>query len=231
MKAIINIFSDFLNLIYPNICICCDEKLVNSEKILCSHCLADIPKTNFNDIRQNILAEMFWGRIQIEGATSLLYFRAESRYRKVLHKLKYEGQQDIGTQLGILLGNELVKTEMNTIDYLIPVPLHPKRLRRRGFNQSEIIANGVSKVLDKPVINNVVKRKSYNLSQTEKGRYDRWLNVEGIFDVLAPNFLDNKRILIIDDIITTGSTIEACVDAINKASDCKIYICSVAFTN
>jgi len=230
MVAMLKIINDFFNLIYPNICVICDEKLVTGEQMFCTNCLSDIPKTNFDDIRNNPVAELFWGRAKLEGAISLFYFNSGSKYRKLLHKLKYSGQKDIGIKLGRMLGDCISKTPLSLVDVILPVPLHPKRLRTRGYNQSEYIADGIAQVIDKPVLNEIMERKIFNVSQTGKGRLDRWTNVEGIFNVKNPYVLIKKHVLLVDDIVTTGSTLEACAISLLNAADCTVSVSTLAVT-
>ena len=231
LKFISDIFSDLINLIYPDVCIVCEDKLVKNERLFCTLCLADIPRTNFHLYVDNPVSRIFWGRCKIESATSFFYFKKGSKYRSLLHKLKYKGRNDIGIELGKMFGNDLINSLYNNIDVIIPVPLHPAKLKIRGYNQSEQIANGIGKRMNVPVINNALKRVVNTNTQTKQARFDRWLNVEDIFKYNISSNLLNKNILLVDDIITTGSTVEACVNAIHKEIECKIFAVSLAFTS
>ena len=230
MKAILNIFSDFLNLIYPNCCIACDEKLISGEKRICTGCLADMPKTRFDDFTDNEVARLFWGKVKVEAAIGLFHFFKGSKYRSMMHKLKYKGEKEIGIDLGRMIGFEMKDSVFENVDMIVPVPLHSKRLRMRGYNQSEFIANGIGQILEKPVYPNLLKRNVYNISQTGKGRTDRWQNVKGIFELTDADFISGKNVLIVDDIITTGSTLEACILTMEKKVKCNIYIGAVAIS-
>ena len=226
----IRIFNDFLNLIYPNVCIICDEKLVFGEKQFCARCLSDFPKTGINNLKDNPVARVFWGRVDVTGAYSLLYFFKGSKYQALLHKIKYKGETELGITMGRMIGSELLKLKAGHIDYIIPVPLHKRRLRSRGYNQSELIAKGVAEEMKLVVINDGLIRQIFNPSQTRKGRLERWENVDGIFIANHCNMLNERHILLIDDVITTGATLEACITALYKEINCKISVCSLAYT-
>lgn len=148
--------------------------------------------------------------------------------QNIIYHLKYKGKKEIGMQVGMLFGHKLKSTEFNTIDAIIPVPLHKSRLRERGYNQSELIAHGISKIINKPIITESIKRVLPNKTQTKRGRYDRWINAEGIFECIEPDLLKNKHLLIVDDIITTGSTLESLVQEINNKTDAKFSIAVLA---
>jgi ComF family protein len=222
--------SDFINLVYPQTCAVCDEKLVLGEKLLCAACLSDTPKTNYTDGIDNPVAQMFWGRVELNKAAALFYFSKGSKYRKLLHKLKYKGQKDIGVALGRMLGQYLIELGFGPLDGIVPVPLHARRLRIRGYNQSACIADGLSGTMGVAVLNDAVERRLYNISQTDKGRLARWENVKGIFEVVNEEKLKNKHILLVDDVITTGATVEACATALKSVPGCEVSVCSLAFT-
>jgi ComF family protein len=187
-----------------------------------------MPLTNFWQQKDNPVEQLFWGKIKIEHAASLFYFEKDSRYQNILHQLKYKGKQNIGIQLGRIFGYHLCNSNFKTIDAIIPVPLHKKRLRKRGYNQSDMIGIGLSKSMNKPLLNNCVSRVIHTSSQTKKNRYSRWLNVEGIFKIDDPIKLEGKHILVVDDVVTTGSTIESLVMELLKIKKVKISIVTLA---
>ena len=226
----IRIFSDFLNLIYPNVCNICDEKLVLGEKQFCAGCLTDFPKTGINDLKDNPVARIFWGRVNISGAYSLFYFIKGSKYQTLLHKIKYKGEKELGIAMGRMIGTELFKLMTGHIDYIVPVPLHKRRLRARGYNQSELIAKGIAEAMKLEILSDGLIRQIFNPSQTKRGRIERWENVEGIFRANHCEKLRDKHILLVDDVITTGATFEACITALNNDSNCKISVASLAYT-
>lgn len=225
MKAI----NDFIRLIFPVTCAACGEVLVNNERIICMSCNYTLPRTNFHYDQNNPVARIFWGRIRIENATALYYFNKGSRFRHLIHELKYNGRKDIGIELGRIFGYELkVVEEFHKLDLVIPVPLHRKKQKRRGFNQSEYIARGISEALCKPLDVISFIRSVHSSTQTRKSRYDRWLNVEGIFKVTNQQVFNGKHILIVDDVITTGATLEACATEILKVEGTKVSVVALA---
>ena len=190
--------------------------------------MIDLPRTNFHNDDNNETAKIFWGRAQIENASSYLHFTKGGIVQRLLHKLKYKGEIEIGTFLGNLIGNELIQTRFSDVDIIVPIPLHSKKLAKRGYNQSEIIANGISAVLNKPINSKSLVRISEKTSQTNKHRYERWLNVKEIFKVKDKKTLNNMHILLVDDVVTTGATLEACVEALQQCDNIKISIITVA---
>jgi len=205
---------------------------MNQEKYICLKCLFDLPRTNFHSIHGNKVEQQLWGKVQIEHATSYFYFRKGSRYQKLIHYLKYKGLKELGEEVGKHFGFDLCESpDFSEIDVIIPVPLHPRKFRKRGYNQSEWIAKGLGFALNKPVDSNNLVRKVHTSTQTQKSRFDRWKNVEGIFEVQQPEMLHNKHVLLVDDVMTTGSTIEACSVALLKVSGLKISVATLAYAD
>jgi ComF family protein len=223
-----HIFEDFAELFYPRLCITCDRKLMIQEKFICLHCIQDLPRTHFHSDPENKIAQLFWGRASVVYATSWLFFRKGSRYQKLVHYLKYKGMKEIGEEMGKLFGAELINTPFQEIDVLIPVPLHPRKLKQRGYNQSEWIAKGIALTLNKPLMVNNLTRDIFTNTQTRKNRFERWQNVEGIFSVNNPSEIVQKHILVVDDVITTGSTLEAAVVTLLQAGAAKVSIATLA---
>jgi len=223
----------FLFLLYPDTCINCKKVLNQYENYLCRKCINKLPLTRFELRKDNPVAQTFWGRIPINFATSVYHYRKGETLQKLISRLKYQNTPKIGIALGQLAGKVLIKTQIQPeINYLIPVPLHPKRKHQRGYNQCEMIANGISTILNIPVETTLLKRHILNPSQTKKGRYERWENVEGIFKVSGNSKpLYNKHILIIDDIITTGATLEACCSALTKIPGVTISVLTIGYAN
>jgi ComF family protein len=220
--SIKDLFLDFIHLIYPNNCLLCGKSLVKTESHLCLYCQFSLPKTNYHLQQNNPVEKRFWGKVTIEHATSLFYFQKGSSVQQLLHELKYRGNKEIGEMLGSHLGLELLQsTFYKDIDVIVPVPLHKNRYRKRGYNQSECIANGISSVLKKPVDTTTLIRTVETATQTKKGVFERWENMNGIFALADNQTFNNKHILLVDDVLTTGSTLEACartiVDGQNKA--------------
>lgn len=225
---ILNIATHTFRLFYPKICAACTEPLVRNENILCTKCRYELPRTHFHKDPENEVAQIFWGRIPVESATAYFYFQKGGRVQKLIHKLKYKGEKEIGIELGKMIGFDLINTSFNMIDEVMPVPLHINKLRKRGYNQSELIAYGIAESMQKPMNPKALYRCKANPTQTRKSRYDRWTNVEGIFEVKNTSLLEGKHILLIDDIVTTGATLEACASALLKIQDVKVSIAVVA---
>jgi ComF family protein len=223
-----NIFEDFAGLFYPPLCITCNRKLVTQEKFICLHCLHDLPRTQFHSDPDNKIAQLFWGRARVDNATAWLYFRKGSRYQKLVHYLKYKGLKEIGEEMGKLFGRELINTPFQEIDVVVPVPLHPRKLKQRGYNQSEWISKGIAFSLNKPLKVNNLTRNIFTNTQTRKNRFERWQNVEGIFSVCDLSQIAQKHILVVDDVVTTGSTLEAAVVALLQAGAAKVSIATLA---
>jgi len=224
-------FQDLINLFYPNICQICDTELHKNQNIICTNCVNELPVTNFHLDNENPVKKVFYGRLPIENATSLLIFKKKGIVQKLIHRLKYRGHQEIGTYLGTWLGAELAKTDSyKDIDLVIPVPLHKKKLRSRGFNQVEGFGKEIAAVLNIQYADDVLLKTSFSSTQTLKTRIARWGNIEESFVLVNSEKIKNKHILLIDDLITTGATLEACADAILEAENVKISIATMAFT-
>lgn len=224
-------FSDLLDIIFPNVCVICGALLADGELSFCTKCNYSLPKARFKCLDDNPVARLFWGRSEIEYATSYLSFSKGSKSRKLIHNLKYKNKPDVGLDLGRMFGKELQSTAISEINMIIPVPLHLKKKRQRGYNQSEIIARGIGEGLCKPCCNNVLSKKKHTETQTRRSRYDRWLNVETIFEVNDPLPVWNSHVLLVDDVVTTGSTLEACCNILKHAAPVKISIASLAYAH
>jgi len=222
-------FQGFVSIFYPRTCAACGNVLFHNENVLCLNCLADLPRTGFHHITDNDVARIFWGRIPIAHATSFIYFTRDSRYRQILHELKYNGQKNVGIELGRMFGLELRDTPFAYTDLILPVPLHPSKLRQRGYNQSEMIASGIAGVLNVPVETGLILRSTATPTQTKRSRYERWENVRDSFEITEAGRLKEKHVLLVDDVITTGATIESCASAlIGKAEGITVSIASLA---
>lgn len=231
-KFLRNVLRDFISLIYPNLCLGCGKLLVKGENLICFDCLVRMPRTNFHKVENNKVEMIFWGRVKIEKAASYFIYQKGSIWQKVLHKFKYKGFKDAGFELGKNYGYELKDADyFGNVDYIVPVPLHPKKERKRGYNQSLSIAEGLSYSLGIPVESKNLFRIKYTNTQTKKGRYERWENVNNIFDIRSKEIYENKHILLVDDVITTGSTLEACANAILECKDSKVSIATLAFAS
>ncbi len=220
--------NDFFNLIFPKLCCACSATLLKNENTICIDCIVNLPKTNFHLNKENPVNKIFWGRVQIEMATSFYTFSKKSKVQNLLHQLKYKGVKEAGFIVGELFGYELATTEeFKNIDFIVPVPLHKIKMKKRGYNQSEWIAKGISEAMKTPTNLDTLYRKVDSKTQTKKSRYKRWENVGEIFGV-SNEKLDNKNVLLIDDVVTTGATIEACAHVLIK-QNCKVFVATIAY--
>ncbi len=230
MKWLYDLLDDFLSLLFPRICYGCGNHLLRNENIICTECYVVIPRTDYHKNRENPVEQLFWGRCKIEAAAAFSYYNRGSRIRNLIHYLKYKGIKDIGFELGRIYGLSLKYSGYtDTIDFIIPVPLHPAKQRSRGFNQSELIADGISDATGIQVNIKAVVRTVSSSTQTKRSRYERWVNVEGIFSVTDPDSIRGRHILLIDDVITTGSTMESCVNEILKTEGVKVSVAALAY--
>jgi len=225
-----SLIKDFTSLIYPKLCITCGKEITGREKLMCAKCEYDLPKTMFHQETDNPVEQIFWGRTHIEQATAYFFYMKGSRYQKLIHDLKYRGKKHIGQNMGKKMALELNDSSFKEVDGIVPVPLHPKKQRKRGYNQSEWIARGISEVFDAPVINNSLYRKLNNKSQTKKSRFDRWQNVKDVFAVKNEKDFTNKHVLLVDDVITTGATLEACINQLVNCKNCKVSLISLGYS-
>jgi ComF family protein len=224
-----SLLDDFLSLFFPHPCYACDDALRKNEKVLCSVCLSHLPKTDFHQKQDNPIAKLFWGRAIINSATAYYYFHKGNKVQHLIHQLKYKGAREIGIFIGEQMGYELKNApNFSSVDIIVPVPLHPKKEKKRGYNQSAIFGMGLSHGLGKPMNANILYRKRFTETQTKKTRSERWENVENVFSVRCPEDFLGKHLLLVDDVITTGSTLEACIHALEIIPDVTISIAAMA---
>ena len=232
MKSIARGFYNLLEFIYPTLCISCNNRLVIQEKFLCIDCWYDLPVTNFHFHTDNKVAQLFWGRVQIENATAFFAYNKGSNYQHLIHFIKYKGLKELGFETGRRFGNELLASPaFNAVDIIVPVPLHPKKQKIRGYNQSEWIAKGIAEAMNKTVSINNLRRNLHTSTQTRKNRFERWENVENIFEVTNPYEFRGRHILLIDDVVTTGSTLESCAFQLLQIENVKVSIATLAFAD
>ncbi|MFK5957597.1 MAG: phosphoribosyltransferase family protein [Lutibacter sp.] len=222
---------DIINIFFPEVCLCCNEHLTTNENTICINCRHDLPLTNFSFEKNNLVEKSFFGRFPIENATALFYFFKKGKVQQLIHELKYNKQQQVGCFIGNWLGLEMTEsTRFKNIDYIIPVPLHKKKLKTRGYNQVATFGKSLSEKLNISYHETFLIKVSATKTQTKKIRLDRWKNVQELFVVQHKNNLKNKHILLIDDIITTGATLEACCKAFKNIEGLKISIACMAYT-
>jgi len=222
---------DLFYLFYPKTCVCCDEQLVKNEFEICLKCRFELPITNFTDEINNKIEQTFYGRFKLEFATALIYYSTKGISQKLIYQLKYKNKQNVGKLLGKWLGDELLNcTRLQSVDYIVPVPLHPKKFRSRGYNQLTTFGKSISEILGVPYIDNVLIKKSVNETQTLMHRFERWKNVNEIFYLNDADVFKDKHVLLIDDVITTGATLEACAIKLLETKSIKISIATMAYT-
>jgi len=232
MNALSLRYHNLLELFFPTLCITCGDRLATQEKFLCLPCWHDMPLSGFETDPENKVAQLFWGRTTITNATAFISYSKGSNYRHLLHYIKYKGLKELGFEAGLRFGAALAKSpHFSNIDVLVPVPLHPKKQKSRGYNQSEWIALGMAEAMQKPVSTNNLVRNTHTSTQTRKTRFERWENVENIFEVIQPTDFTGKHILLIDDVVTTGSTLEACAFELLKIPETKVSISTLAFAD
>jgi ComF family protein len=228
MTPLFKALRDFVNLVYPDTCAACGINLLRNEHFLCSRCLAKLPRTRFHSDPENPVCRLFWGRVYVTRATAFFYYLRGSRYQSLIHKLKYKGKKEIGYELGRMLGSELlVSREWNSVQVVVPVPLHPHREKKRGYNQAFWIAKGVAEAMHLPVSEGNLIRAVETSTQTKKGRYERFENVDEIFRITETSLLEGKHILLVDDVITTGSTTEACANTLLRVNGTRVSIAAL----
>lgn len=199
------------------------------EEGLCSHCLQDLPRTRFHDDPENPVEKLFWGKVRLEAASAFLLFASRGKVQAMLHQLKYRGDREIGMLLGRLMAEDLMDSQrFSTVDAFLPVPLHPRKERTRGFNQSQVLVEGMREAWPKPIIGKELMRVVKTPSQTRRGRLDRWLNVKEAFQIPDPEALRDRHVLIVDDVVTTGATVEGCVKALSVVPGIRISLYTAA---
>jgi ComF family protein len=223
-------FENFLNLFYPRLCNGCGRPLFTGEEIICTRCLFKLPQTNFHLHKDNPVSRIFWGRVPLQSATSFLFFNKGGIVQNLIHRLKYRNSPQVGVYLGRQFGFQLMDSPVfKDVDFIIPVPLHPKKEHIRGYNQSEMIALGLEESMKAVAVTDNLIRRVHTSSQTKKSRYGRWENVKGIFEVKNPEQLEGKHLLLVDDVITTGATLEACCQTLLEIPGVKISVASLAY--
>lgn len=205
------LFENVVNLFYPRVCAACGDTLLKDEETVCLKCRYLLPKTGYELHADNPLAQMFYGRVRFHAITACFFFAKQGKVQHLIHELKYKGNWEAGVFLGQQLGESLKNAPLfQGIDYLVPVPLHPKREKKRGYNQSLMIARGIAEVTGIAIGDRFLVRGVNTATQTKKSKEERFQNVKDIFQVYHAEELQGKHILLIDDVLTTGATLESC---------------------
>jgi ComF family protein len=221
---------DIASLIYPRVCVACDGSLFKHEQHICNKCYVTLPKTNYHLQKDNPLQKVFYGRADVTTASSFLFFQKKGMVQKMLHALKYKGKSEVAQLLGKWYAEDLKQSNTSlAFDYIIPVPLHKKRQQKRGYNQSEYFAKGLNEVLGIPILTNVLIKKHFTETQTHKTREERAENIMQSFSIEHAETIHNKNILLVDDVITTGATLEACIIQLQKSTNVNVSVASIAY--
>lgn len=226
-----NICKEFVDFLMPRTCAACGGRLAVGEQVLCGMCSLELPRTyHALKPRDNELAQLFWIQVPVERAAALFYYKAQTLTSRIIYKLKYFDRPDIGVKMGRMAASEFMQNSFfDGMDCIIPVPLTRKRRKERGYNQSEMIARGVSSVTGIPLAADILRRTEFNESQTHKDRWERMDNVEDVFECADDGRIRDRHILIVDDVITTGATIIGCSSALVKAGASKISVMSLGY--
>lgn len=231
MQPLKTIWQDFSHLFFPHLCAGCGTDSLPLQVPLCIQCINELPLTNFHLHANNTVEKHFWGRLPVSAVTAFCHFTGGSLIQHLLHQLKYKGNKEAGYFLGNLMGKSLQQTNRFAhVDALVPLPLYAQRERRRGYNQSEVLCQGMARVLQLPVISNAVVRLSATETQTRKSRMERWKNMEGKFELVNTGAIAGKHVLLVDDVLTTGATLEACGHAVLQAPGTQLSIATLAYT-
>lgn len=231
-QALKEAVDSLLSLLYPNLCLACHQSPALATSVLCLRCQYHIAPTNYHLQTPNPVLDRFWGRVELEHACTGFIFNKGGALQKLIHALKYNNQQQVGRELGQLCGELLHQTAPYTsIDCIIPVPLHPKKLRQRGYNQATLFAQGIAAVLQKPCLEKHLLRSKYTTTQTKKSRLERLANVEDAFIIQEVAALQHQHILLVDDVITTGATLEACAQKLLAIEGVRVSIIAIALAS
>lgn len=229
MRNLLRPFEDFLCLLFPHLCLACERNSPPYDEHICTSCKATLPETDFHLRKDNPFTEKFWGRVNLEAGTAMYLFTKESRVQNLIHNLKYRRKENVGTILGRRLGTTLRQSPLFAdVDVIVPVPLHIRKLRIRGYNQSEVFGEGVSETFGRPCVGNGMKRVVHSESQTKQSRESRLHNVGEVFEVAKPKSLEGKHILLVDDVLTTGATLETCANKLLEIPGTKVSMATIA---
>ncbi|MDX9941267.1 MAG: phosphoribosyltransferase family protein [Bacteroidales bacterium] len=220
---------NFFSLFFPRVCPACSINLVAEGSCLCAACQARLPFAHLAEEPENPMTQLFWGRVPIETGAPLFFFRKGEKVQHLIHAFKYKGYREVGPYLGRIHGHDLKRSALyQGLDMVVPVPLHPKKERKRGYNQSVLFGQGLAESLGVPLVENQLLRIVPTASQTRKTRFRRWENVAAVFHIPDLSVFDEKNILLVDDVITTGATLEACCHKLLEAKKVKIWLATIA---
>lgn len=231
MLSLTEIRDSFLHFLFPHICEGCGSDMLSRNSLLCARCMEALPETHFEWYDNNPVERKFWGRLPIKAATAQYYFTRESLIQRLVHRFKYKGNKELGLQLGKMMGRLLKRSGRFHAEALIPLPLFAAKERKRGFNQATILCEGMAEHLAIPVLNQVIMRPQATETQTRKGRIERWKNMEGKFVLANPDAIAGKHVLLVDDVITTGATLESCGAALLAADKVELSVACLCYAS
>ena len=221
-----------LHLLFQHVCEGCGTDIIEPTHFLCLRCETSLPKTEFHLYPNNPIEKIFWGRLPVTSATAQYYFTKSSLMQHLMHQLKYRGNKDLGVYLGRLMGIAFLQSNrFRYIDGLIPLPLFPAKEKKRGYNQATVLCEGIAEILGKPVLKNVIARNTHTESQTKKNRVQRWENMEGRFELINESAIKGKHILLVDDVVTTGATLEACGAELLTTENVQLSVATLCFSS
>jgi len=226
-----NYLNAFLHLLYPQICFGCGTDQVENAMPLCPKCILDLPFTDFFSIDENPVEKIFWGRVPVQSAGALLFFTKDSLVQTLMTQLKYHHNKRVGILFGKLMGEAIeVEERFKQVDIIIPIPISASKINSRGYNQSQVIAIGMQQVWHRPILGDILIKKSWSNSQTKKNRKARLQQVPDLFILNHPKSIEGKNILLVDDLLTTGATLEAAIETLMAGSPASVSIAVAAYT-
>jgi ComF family protein len=232
MNELYNYKEALLHMLFPSLCFGCEENNVSVEEMICMQCRFSLPFTSFEKIRNNTVEKLFWGRVPLRFASSTFYFTERSSIQNIIHHIKYRDEKELGIFMGEMMGEKLANLfAEQQIDCCIPMPLHPKKEKKRGYNQASLLCEGIQNITGIPYMEYAIERNVHTSTQTRKTRMERWENVSSVFEVNDPSVIKKKNIAIIDDVITTGASTEACAQELMQQGAQSVSVASLAYTN
>lgn len=231
MQLVKDLASALVHLLYPHVCAGCGSDKIDTDTSLCWYCLQELPATGFAGHPHNPVEKLLWARIRFYAAHAGFFLNRHSLMEQLIHQLKYKHKRALGEQLGSLLGAQLKESGRFEADALVPVPLHPKKLKQRGYNQAAVICSGMAKELKIPLVENLLTRQQFSRSQTRLGRVGRWENSHSTFSIRFADRLAHQRILLVDDVLTTGATLESCFRQLDEIPGVRISIATVCLSS
>jgi ComF family protein len=226
------LWAGFTHLLYPELCVACGGDLPSSSTCFCFRCRAKLTPSDMYLVQENEFVDRLWGRVNLMSGAAAYYFTRESPIRMAVHHLKYKNKPDIGLMIGREFGQKLKGSSLfNTIEAIVPVPLHPRKERLRGYNQSTVFAQGLAEAMDVPMLGKVLERRAFTQTQTAKKRMERFQNVGEVFAVVKPQAIAGKHLLLADDVLTTGATLEVCGQVLLDVPGTKLSCATIAIAS